>query len=207
MGTRTRRVPMTGNVPNETGNTIRIPRLARNKVCAPVPIRGEAVDGLNCAGRGEAYNREAGLSRQLRSKEMGRSPKVGSNPASPPFHYHFAITGQLPSGKNQVQMLWRRGNIQRVPNKTFTNWRAAAGLQLLAQPRPTLPLSAPITLIVDWPGNRIVRDVSGQTDALFSLLVHMHILKNDGLVYDLTWRRHALNRKFPKVVMEIQSWE
>lgn len=134
---------------------------------------------------------------------------AGSNPAPAPFSpFTLTITGQLPSGKNQVQLLWRRGKIQRTPNKTFTNWRAAAGLELLEQPRPTMPLSAPIRLACDyWPRNGIVRDVSGQLDALFSLLVYAHILTNDGLVYDVVWQRHALNRKFPKVVLQIEPWE
>jgi Holliday junction resolvase RusA-like endonuclease len=136
-----------------------------------------------------------------------RPPQAGSNPASSPFiPFTLALTGQLPSGKNQVQLLWRNGKIQRYPNKVFTNWRAKAALELLEQKRPQVALSAPISLSCDyWPGNRIVRDVSGQLDAIFSLLVYAHIVKDDGLVYSVLWRRHAVCR-FPKVVMELEAW-
>jgi hypothetical protein len=51
-----------------------------------------------------------------------------------------------------------------------------------------------------------VRDLSGQLDAIFSLLVYAHIVKNDGLIYSCLWRRHAVNASFPKVVMELESW-
>ena len=45
----------------------------------------------------------------------------------------LAITGQLVSGKNQVQLLFRRGKVHKYPNKTFTNWRAKAYVQILEQ--------------------------------------------------------------------------
>jgi Holliday junction resolvase RusA-like endonuclease len=133
---------------------------------------------------------------------------AGSNPAPSPLIY--AITGQLPSGKNQVQLLWRNGKVHRYPNKTFTNWRARAYLEILEQrpPGPHLVMTKAVRLTCDyWPGNLIVRDVSGQLDALFSLLVHANIIKDDGLIYDVIWRRHALNRKFPKVVLELTSYQ
>jgi Holliday junction resolvase RusA-like endonuclease len=126
---------------------------------------------------------------------------------SPSFRYNFSIIGQIPSGKNQVQLLWRKGKVHRYPNKTFTNWRAKASLELLEQKRPTMPLSAPIALTCNyWPGNRIIRDVSGQLDALFSLLVYANILKNDGLIWSVWWRRHAVCR-FPKLVMDLEAWQ
>ena len=119
----------------------------------------------------------------------------------------IALTGQLPSGKNQVQQLWRNGKVHRYPNATFKAWREQAAREILMQARPALPLSAPIKLTCEyWPGDRIVRDVSGQLDAIFSLLVYARILTNDGLVYDVVWKRHELNRKFPKVVMEIEAY-
>src|SRR5690349_13106296 len=74
----------------------------------------------------------------------------------------IALTGQLPSGKNQVQQLWRNGKVWRYPNATFKTWRDRAAREVLMQARPAVPLSAPIRLTCDyWPGDSIVRDVSG----------------------------------------------
>ncbi len=118
------------------------------------------------------------------------------------------LNGQLPSGKNQVQMLWRNGKVHRYPNKTFTNWRASAHIEIMTQGRPAKPIEHPVRLVVDyWPGNLIVRDVSGQLDAVFSLLVFSKILKDDGLVHDVVWNRHPLNRKEPKASLSIEVLE
>jgi len=65
-------------------------------------------------------------------------------------------------------------------------------------------MTTPVRLTCDyWPGDQRTRDVSGQLDALFHLLVYAKVLKDDGLVHDVIWRRHETNKKFPKVVMEI----
>lgn len=117
VGTRTRKVPMTGIVPNETDNAVRSQRLAGNKVGAPVPIRGEAVEPLICAGRGEAYNREAGLSRQLRSKEMGRSPKAGSNPAPSPYKSKWEA-----AYANKLELEKKAGLIMSYYYEPFSLW-------------------------------------------------------------------------------------
>ena len=160
----------------------------------------------NRVGKGDVGTRND--ARSTRGMPLHRNVAAGSNPApSPIFHYQLSMTGQVPSGKNQVQMLWRRGNIQRVPNKTFTNWRSSVGMQLLTQEKPIAPLSTPIRLICDyWPKDRCVRDVSGNLDAIFSMLVYAHIVKNDGLIYDVIWRRHEMNRKYPKLIMELEPW-
>jgi hypothetical protein len=57
-----------------------------------------------------------------------------------------------------------------------------------------------------WPGDHRTRDVSGQLDALFYLLVYAKVLKDDGLIWDVVWKRHAINKQFPKVVMEITPY-
>lgn len=74
-----------GPVPNETGNAVRNPWMARNKGTAPVALRGKSVESLICAGRGEAYSPEAGRAEQLRSKERARRTMAGSNPAPSPY--------------------------------------------------------------------------------------------------------------------------
>lgn len=131
--------------------------------------------------------------------------------SSPPFApFQLALTGQLPSGKTSgVKEGYRNdGSKYRYPNKRFTNWRAEALVQLLEQQsRPIQPLAYPVSLTCDyWPGDHRTRDVSGMLDALFHLLGKAGVLKDDGLIYNVTWRRHDVNQKFPKVVMELEAW-
>ena len=123
-----------------------------------------------------------------------------------PLPLTLALTGQLPSGKNQVQLSFKNGKVHKYPNKTFTNWRSFACLQILDQRDYRLPpLLVPVHLTVEyWHGDARTRDVSGQLDALFHLLVYAKVLKDDGLVHEVTWRRQAINRKFPKVVLTIE---
>ena len=137
---------------------------------------------------------------------------AGSNPASSPTFtpFQLALTGQLPSGKNQVQQLWRNGKVHRYPNKTFKAWRDQSMTQILEQANwgSRTIIRRPVCLTCNyWPGDNRTRDVSGQLDAIFSLLVYAKLLKDDGLIYNVTWRRHEMNRKFPKIVMEIGAWE
>lgn len=115
------------------------------------------------------------------------------------------LDGQCPSGKNQVQLLWRNGKVHRYPNKTFTNWRARSYQQILAQYTPAC-LTRPVTLSCTyWPGDRRIRDVSGQLDAIFSLLVFAKLLKNDGLIYDCLWTRMEVS-SCPKVQLDMTEW-
>jgi hypothetical protein len=66
----------------------------------------------------------------------------------------------------------------------------------------------PVTLTVTyWPGDVRVRDVSGMLDALMSLLVWVGVLQDDGLIWDVVWKRQGVNRKFPKVIMEVTEWQ
>ena len=123
----------------------------------------------------------------------------------------LALTGQLPSGKNQVQLLFRNGKVQKYPNKRFTNWRATAHVQLLEQVSrcatriPTI--TVPVRLTVEyWRGDERTRDLSGMLDALFHVLVYAKVLKDDGLVHEVTWKRYPMNRRFPKVVLTIDAF-
>ena len=144
----------------------------------------------------------------VRSREVAGS-QAGSNPApSPSFApFQLTLTGQLPSGKNQVQLLFRNGKVHKYPNKTFTHWREASMAQITSEFFRAPNIAQPICLTVNyWPGDARTRDVSGQLDALFHLLVYAKILKDDGLIYSVWWRRHEMNQKFPKVSMEIESW-
>lgn len=119
----------------------------------------------------------------------------------------LTLTGQLVSGKNQVQLLWRNGKMIKYPNKAFKDWRAAAALQIRAQRASGETITKPVRLEVNyWPGDLRTRDISGQLDALFHLLVYANVLKDDGLVHDVVWTRKWLDRKGPKVLIAVQDW-
>lgn len=116
----------------------------------------------------------------------------------------FELKGQLPSGKNQVQLLWRNGRMIKYPNKTFKSWREAAVQQL--QPCPVKPLTEPVELTCCyWPGDLRTRDVSGQLDAIFHLLVYGKVLEDDGLVHNVSWKREELDRKNPRLVVSVKQ--
>lgn len=123
----------------------------------------------------------------------------------PPFM--ISLTGQLVSGKNQVQLLFRNGKVMKYPNKVFKTWRDNAAKEIHAQFMGPPNIQQPVRLTCNyWPGDRRTRDVSGQLDAIFHVLVQTRVLKDDGLIYDVIWKRHEMNKKFPKIVMEIESW-
>jgi Holliday junction resolvase RusA-like endonuclease len=114
----------------------------------------------------------------------------------------------VPSGKNQVQLLWRNGKVMKYPNKTFMVWRRDMAYQIHQHIDWHLMeiITTPVRLTcVYTPGDLRTRDVSGQLDALFHLLVYAKVLKDDGLVHDVTWRRQAMNRKAPQVVLTIEE--
>lgn len=103
----------------------------------------------------------------------------------------LVLVGQLPSGKNQVQLCARGGRIHKYPNARFSAWREEALLQLRVRQGSPLTSGMPVSLTVEYtPGDRRVRDVSGMLDALFHLLVRAEILDDDGLVWEVHWIRH-----------------
>lgn len=211
VGTRRKMVPMMSDSRTKRLTDSRRPVVAGNKeINSAGAGRAREPQGLHeSAGRGQANSSEVGHLLQQRALELPRRSGAGSNPApSPSFSFSLALTGQLPSGKNQVQLLWRNGKVRKYPNNTFKNWRANASLEIHGQCFRAPNISVPVRLSVEyWPGDRLTRDVSGQLDALFSLLVYVEVLKNDGLIWDVVWKRKDLNRKFPKVVMQLEAWQ
>ena len=126
----------------------------------------------------------------------------------------FVLRGQMPSGKNSVKTT-RTG--QRYPNDRFVAWRDASLQELHGQVTryrqevASLPLSAPIKLYCEYvPGDRRVRDVPGILDALCHLIVRAGLLVDDGLVHEVSWVRHDVDRTQPGLSfrMEVlgQSW-
>ena len=116
----------------------------------------------------------------------------------------LTIIGQMPSGKNQIQLQVRNGRFHKYPNKTFERWRANACKQLMGQFQETVAWKC--ELIADYtPGDLHTRDVSGLLDALFHLLGHAGVIKDDGLIRNVTWREHPLDRKTPLVRIELKK--
>lgn len=116
------------------------------------------------------------------------------------------LFGQVPGGKNAIGIT-RSG--RHYPNKRFAEWRADAALQIAGVGYvPKHPIDYPVHLSVKyWAGDRRTRDVTGMGDALFHLLVYVKILKNDGLVRDLTWRWCGVNKQCPKVELTLLPME
>lgn len=176
-----------------------------------------------CQGTGGEDERERGGANVTRCEQVQpslgtahpttrkRATAVGSNPAPSPIMLELLLIGQLCSGKNQVQLLWRNGKVCKYPNKTFTNWRSRAHIQIEAQQLPavrTPTITVPVVLTCHYtPGDCRTRDVTGQLDALFHLLVYAKVLKDDGLIYENHWFRQPLNRRAPQVTILIRNWE
>ena len=146
-----------------------------------------------------------------KAKEHGRklvSPTTGTKHPVAAQTGHapqtFTLYGQLCSGKNQIQMAWKNGTMRKYPNKTFTNWRATAHTDILSQGGLPSPLAVPVRLeCVYTPGDLRTRDISGQLDAVFHLLVYAKVLKDDGLVHEVHWTRVPMNRKAPQITLTI----
>ena len=113
----------------------------------------------------------------------------------------LTLNGQLPSGKNAMQVT-RRG--LHYPKTRFKLWRKDACQQLIGQFQETIAWRTEMT--VDYtPGDLITRDVSGLMDALFHLFGYAGVIKDDGLIRNVTWREHPLNRKHPQCHIELNK--
>jgi len=116
------------------------------------------------------------------------------------------LLNQIPSGKNAI-IVTRTGH--HYPNARFKAWREDAVLQLRVHghiPKPALDY--PLALSVKyWAGDKRTRDVSGMLDALFHLLTHAKVIKDDGLIRDVTWRWCGVNRENPKVELTLSPME
>lgn len=129
-------------------------------------------------------------------------PRVIASALSP----LILLLGQCLSGKNGIKMN-RKGH--HYATARFKAWREDAMTQLRALGCiPRTPIDYPVHFKAwYWAGDRITRDATGMQDALFHLLEHSKILKNDGLIKDVTWRYQGLNRKNPKVEFTLSPME
>lgn len=141
------------------------------------------------------------------AREGGRVRQLISDELSPFPPFMVSVTGQCVSGKNQQQLLFRKGSVIKYPNARFKAWRDEAALQIRQQFMHAPEIAKPVRLTCSyWPGDQRTRDVSGMLDALFFILVYAKVLEDDGLIYDVVWKRQEMNRRFPKVIMEISAW-
>ena len=129
----------------------------------------------------------------------------------------LVLQGQIRGGKNNVQIT-RTGH--RYPNPTFAKWRDEAVRQIHEQViktcrlsgktmmalRTTEPFLVKCEAIIDYtPGDLKVRDVPAMMDALWSVLVKAGMLADDGLIREVVWREHPLDRKAPMVRIELRK--
>lgn len=111
--------------------------------------------------------------------------------------YVFQVKGQLPSGKNAVQIT-RHG--RRYPNKRFKAWRDAAIAHLIDPAR----FDGPVSLTVDYtPGDRIRRDAPGLLDALCHLIEKVGIVQDDAQVKNVTWTTFPVQPGKPSCFVSI----
>lgn len=131
----------------------------------------------------------------------------------------LVLQGQIRGGKNNVQIT-RTGH--RYPNASFAKWRDEAVAQIHAMfinatrrcgktnlvniMLSELPYLTRCEAIIDYtPGDLKVRDVPAMMDALWSVLVKAGVLADDGLIREVVWREHPLDRKGPMVRIELRK--
>lgn len=119
----------------------------------------------------------------------------------------FQISGQMPSGKNQVQLAIVKGRVLKFPNKRFKAWREGVVPVLMAQRSPgyVWPIRTPVKLSCRYtPGDNRTRDVSGLLDALFHVIVKAGIVMDDGQVRAVEWHPCALDRDSPGLAFQVE---
>lgn len=98
----------------------------------------------------------------------------------------FHLPGQLPSGKNAVQVT-RTG--RRYPGDRFKNWRDQMFLMMAAQRVPRPFLAEPLLMHVDYiPGDKRRRDVPGIMDAILHLIEKWGVVADDKWIVDVNWK-------------------
>ena len=116
----------------------------------------------------------------------------------------LVLEGQLPSGKGQIRKVFLRGKLVHYPQARFVKWRADACKQLVGQFQETISWQCAMDAQYT-PGDLKTRDVSGLLDALFHLFGYAGVIKDDGLIREVHWREHPLDRKSPMVRIELRK--
>ena len=125
------------------------------------------------------------------------------------------IEGQIPSGKNAIQlraakMKDGRNFIMKYPNKRFVAWRKEAVEQLTPQiPKDFKQIEEPVDVVINYySSDKRKRDVPGMIDALWHLLEKgLEIVKDDVLLggpgKSVFFKNHGKHPDKVGVILEI----
>ena len=117
----------------------------------------------------------------------------------------LTLTGQMPSGKNAVNVT-RSGH--RYPNERFVAWREKAMWEVKIQLRGQELFSPDSKVYMEmWycPGDLRRRDVPGMEDALCHLFEKMGIVKDDCQICDQNFHRIKIDRKNPYIKIQLSD--
>ncbi len=134
------------------------------------------------------------------------------------------LTGQYPSGKNQIKMSAPKAHfIMKFPQASFEKWRGTSYAQLDRQRGAWAKLLIPAKITIQcYKGDLIGRDAPGVQDAILHLLewcpVHskkvcrkrqcnLPFVANDNLLEAVDFRRPILDREHPRVELLIEPYE
>lgn len=113
----------------------------------------------------------------------------------------ITIPGQARGGKNNV-IVTRSGH--RFPNKVYAAWRDKAVMQVKGQYRGKTCFTVPcFANIRYWKGDLRRRDVPAIMDGIWHVLERAGVVKDDCLLEDVQWESMPVDRKEPRVTIEI----
>jgi Holliday junction resolvase RusA-like endonuclease len=116
---------------------------------------------------------------------------------------NFILAGPMRSGKNAVRIDPRTG--RHYSNLEFKLWRSRMECQIIKQVSLISVFTGPVKMTVRYtPGDLFRRDSTGILDALFNVLEHVRMLKDDSLVKALDYAELPLDRKNPFCRVQLQ---
>lgn len=115
----------------------------------------------------------------------------------------LTLRGQMQSGKNRV-LITRTGH--RYPTKRFADWRDKMVAEIRRQNGGQFFFQTPTKAMVIYvPGDKRRRDVPGMLDSLFHCLERSGVVKDDALLQNIAWSTFDVDRKDPRLTIQIQS--
>lgn len=114
----------------------------------------------------------------------------------------LGISGQVPSGKNQINLAVRGGRIVKYPNDRFVAWRTSFEIQARGQTKARGIAEKVTANILVRQGDKIRRDVPGQLDAIWHALHRCGILVDDYWIRSVTFDE-VLDRENPGAVIRL----
>ena len=115
---------------------------------------------------------------------------------------------QIPSGKNQMRVT-RDGH--HYAEARFRSWREIAAYEVMVQKMRLSEQTRAALLVQDivaqisyraW--DKTTRDLPGMQDALWHLLVHCGLLKDDGQIKGVTWQ-YPWRESGPCLMLELHD--